>query len=315
MAQLINGLHHVTALASDPQKNIDFYTGFLGLRLVKQTINFDSPDTYHFYFGDAKGNPGTIMTFFPFPDAMRGRKGTGQLTVTAFSIAPSALNFWLDRLTEYNIPYQGPASRFTEEVISLEDPDGLTLELVADERDTRTGWQTDQISAGNAVKGFHSVTLSEEGYERTAGLLTSVLEYRPVAEKGSRFRYEVGTGGPGTLVDIVCQPDSRPGVMGAGTVHHLAFRTSSDESQLALRKKLSDLHYNVSPVMDRQYFHSIYFREPGNILFEIATDPPGFALDETPESLGNTLKLPPWLEPSRDQIQAALPPIRLSAND
>ncbi len=285
----IPGIHHITAIASDPQRNLDFYAQVLGLRLVKLTVNFDDPGTYHFYFGDEAGRPGSILTFFPWPGAIAGRHGSGQAAAVSFSVP--TLDGWEDRL-----PRSKAEQRFGQDVLSFTDPDGLQLELVA------TG------GTGSRVLGFQGVTLSEAGYESTARLLTDTFGYELLASEGNRFRY-VGTAGDS--VDLLCQPEARRGGMGAGTVHHVAFRAETDEAQRRWQTKLAEHGLNVTPILDRQYFHSIYFREPGGVLFEIATDPPGFATDETMEQLGTHLKLPPWLEPARPEIEEALPKLKM----
>ena len=314
MKPLINGLHHVTALAGHPQQNINFYAGVLGLRLLKKTINFDAPDVYHLYYGDETGSPGSIMTFFPYADLPKGKPGTGQLTVTSFSIPAGSVPFWTERLKKYEIPFE-VFSRFDEEVITLKDYDGLGLELVANDKDTRTGWaNSEYVPALYAIKGFYTVTLELDRHEKTVGLLTSTMGYHPVTESGSRFRFESQAGGAGTFVDVLWLPTAERAKPGAGTIHHLAFSTTDDTDQLAIREQLANLNYNVTPVIDRQYFHSIYFREPGHILFEIATNPPGFAVDEKPEELGKTLQLPEWYEPRRSQIEAGLIPVQMPEN-
>ncbi|HAI74847.1 MAG TPA: ring-cleaving dioxygenase [Microscillaceae bacterium] len=307
--RLINGLHHVTALASNPQRNVDFYTGILGLRFIKKTINFDAPDVYHLYYGDEAGSPGTIMTFFPYVGIPKGRKGTGQLTYTAFTIDQGALSFWMDRLAAFNIPFEGPKQRFEEKYLTFEDFDGLGVELVAVANDPRQGWANDIIPAEFAVKGFHTVTLHEASADRTVQLLTEQMQHKLIAEEAGRFRFEAGQGGGGNYVDVLYVPNSVKGLQGAGTVHHVAFSTENDETQLAIREKVLSMGFQATPVIDRNYFHSIYFREPGNILFEIATNPPGFTVDETLEQLGSKLQLPPWQEPNRGKIEQILDPI------
>jgi catechol 2,3-dioxygenase-like lactoylglutathione lyase family enzyme len=308
----ILGLHHVTAIAGEPQQNIDFYTGFLGLRLIKLTVNFDAPETYHLYYGDENGHPGTILTFFPWPGAPKGRRGTGQLTTTSFSIPKASLSYWIERLTNHGIHFEGPSNRFEEQVITFSDPDDLKLELVAHEgAEKRSGWIHGPVPREHAIRGFFGVTLCEEGYERTASLLTQVMGFHLVEEEGNRFRYEVGEGGAGAMVDVLCQPDAPSGLVSVGTVHHVAWRTPDDEQQKDWRSDLVKARLNVTPVIDRKYFHSIYFREPGGVLFEIATDPPGFTVDEKLEELGTKLVLPPWLEPIRTQLQSILPPVKL----
>jgi glyoxalase family protein len=312
MSKEILGIHHVTAIAGDPQRNLDFYTGVLGLRLVKLTVNYDDPQTYHFYYGDAHGTPGTILTFFPWPRAKKGRQGHGQVTVTAFSIPEPSLDFWAKRLSERGVEFEGPYGRFQEQVMAFSDPDGLQLELVAGPALTSEKRElAGAIPIESAIHGFHSATLSEEGYEQTASLLTAHLGFRLVQQDGNRFRYAVRSGEPSTIVDVVCSPDSAGGSMGSGVVHHIAWRTPDDPQQREWHTEIAHQGYNVSPVMDRKYFHSIYFREPGGTLFEIATDHPGFAVDEPAASLGTRLVLPDWLEARRSQIEARLPPIQI----
>lgn len=314
MDNQITGLHHVTALASDAQKNVDFYAGILGLRMVKKTINFDAPDVYHLYYGNENGEPGTIMTFFPYQGLTRGRKGKGQLTVTSFSIPSNALDYWMKRLSKFNITYTHPQQRFDDEVfIYFEDNDGLGVELVANSRDKRPGFSYGQIPLDFAVKGFYGVSLSQDGYERTSGLLTEYMDHKLIAEKGNLFRFSP-TGKPGDFVDIICEPDTMRGLQGSGTVHHLAFGTPNDEVQLKLRERILSRGVQVTPVLDRQYFHSIYFREPGGVLFEVATNDIGFAIDEPKEHLGESLKLPNWQEVNRPEIERGLTTISLNTN-
>lgn len=302
MSNQIPGIHHITAIASDPRANIAFYRDFLGLRLVKKTINFDDPGTYHFYYGDQAGHPGTILTFFPWPGAHRGRRGTGELSVVQFEVPAGALGHFTQKAKALGVEMAGRDERFSNErYFTLFDPDGLQIELV----------ETAASSSGDprAIRGFHGATISLEGYEATARLLTETFGFHLVEDHGNRYRYASSAGGIGSRVDLLCIPDARRGSMGAGTVHHIAWRTENDETQLAWRARLVELGYNVTPVMDRQYFHSIYFRERGGVLFEIATDPPGFAIDEAPAELGTHLKLPPWLEPRRAVIEQILPPL------
>lgn len=306
MVKLIKGLHHVTAIAADPQKNLDFYKGILGLRLVKKTVNFDAPDVYHFYYGDEKGSPGSLLTFFPFPDIAPGRKGKGQLTVTSFSIADNALEFWMKRLTQFQIPYKAPEQRFNERVLYFEDHEGLGLELIANASDKRPGYTAGDIPLEYSIKGLYGVTLSEECYERTAEILKS-LDHALVAEVGNRFRFSASENG--NFVDVLCNPDALRGQGGFGTVHHVAFATDTEAMQKAVQTNLLQLNYNVTPVLDREYFHSIYFREPGGVLFEVATAAPGFTVDEPLEHLGESLKLPPWHESKRQWIEKQLPTI------
>jgi len=328
----ILGIHHVTAIASDPQKNIDFYTQTLGLRLVKLTVNFDDPATYHLYFGDKIGRPGTILTFFPWPNAPKGHRGTGQVIATSFLIPEHPIDYWLDRLKSQKVPVQDPTKRFgdTEEVLTLYDPDGLELELVANrsaEERTLHVWKEGPIPIEHAIRGFYSVTLSEVGYEYTAHVLANELGFKFIGQDGSRFRFQIseakehdaagrnkntkGEHRGSNIVDVLCLPNAQYGMIGVGTVHHVAWRTPSDEQQKMLRAKIVKAGLNATPVIDRIYFHSVYFREPGGVLFEIATNPPGFAMDEKVEELGTHLMLPPWLESVRKDLESVLPPVHL----
>ena len=316
MNSKIPGLHHVTAIASDPQRNLDFYVGLLGLRFVKRTVNFDDPGTYHFYFGDRRGTPGTILTFFPWPGARRGIRGTGQVEATAFAIPPNSIGYWLERLKQHHVTAEEAPTRFGEKVIRLVDPDGLMIELIAVVAGVSPAniepWQDSPVPAQHALRGFHSVSAALEGYERTARLLIDIFGYRLIDESGNRFRFaSPNDNAPGRIVDLLCLPDSSVGRVVAGSVHHVAFRTQDEQEQLHWREQLVELGYNVTPVIDRIYFRSIYFREPGGVLFEIATEPPGFTLDETIEELGTGLRLPPWLESARSQIQKILPAIHV----
>jgi len=309
---VIAGFHHLTAIVGNPQQNLDFYTHVLGQRLVKQTVNFDDPESYHLYYGDEVGTPGTIMTFFAWPDAPRGRRGTGQIVAIAFSIPATALDYWIERLTHHGVATTGPTTRFNEQVIAFLDPHGLALELVAhQDPGPHTGWKQGPVPEQHAIRGFSSITLSEKQHEQTATLLTEVLGFRALQQEGNRFRYEVGAGGPGATVDVLQQPDLPPGHIAVGTVHHVAWRTEDDAHQLNWQQHLLTYGYEVTPVRDRQYFHSIYFDEPGGVLFEIATDPPGFSIDEPVEQLGTHLKLPPWLEPRRLELEQSLLPLHL----
>ncbi len=311
MSKEIPGIHHVTAIAGEPQQNIDFYAEFLGLRLVKLTVNYDDPETYHLYYGDEDGHPGTILTFFPWPGAPRGRKGAGQVTTTSFSIPRDSVSYWVERLGKHGVGFTGPVDRFDEQLISFSDPDGLNLELVAHAGESRRGWSRGPVPQEHAIRGFFGVTLSEEGYEKTSSLLTETMGFELIKQEGNRFRYAAGSGGPGASVDLLCQPDARPGVVSVGTVHHVAWRTPDDQQQKIWREELVGAGLNVTPIIDRKYFHSIYFREPGGVLFEIATDPPGFTIDEGREELGTRLMLPPQLEDLREHLDRVLPRVKL----
>ncbi len=315
MEKLITGIHHVTAIASDAQKNLDFYAGVLGLRLVKKTVNFDAPEVYHLYYGDELGNPGSILTFFPYQGLIAGRHGKGMLNTTTFSIASSSLDFWIRRLKRFNIKHKDPEERFEGElVVYLEDADGLGLELIFNDKDRRTGYAGGPIEAEHSIKGFYSVEIWEEGYERTAGLLTEQLDHTLVAEKGNRFRFAANDR-PANYIDLLCSPDSLKGLAGSGAVHHLAFSTPDRSSQEAVRLKIVKRMLNPTPVLDRNYFTSIYFREPGGVLFEVATALPGFAADEDPLHLGEALKLPEWLQKDRERLTNILPPLILNTEN
>jgi glyoxalase family protein len=311
MTKPIVGLHHVTAIASDPQRNLDFYTEVLGLRFVKRTINFDDPGTYHFYFGDDAGSPGTILTFFPWPHARRGSFGVGETAATAFRVPLASLGFWEKRLTDAGVPVERAGKRFEEEVLRFADPDGMRLEIVGHaEAGEANAPRTSDVGAEQAIRGFSGVTLSESALEKTAAVL-NLMGFKKIGEQGARHRFAAEGNALGNHVDVVVEPEAGHGHMGAGSVHHIAFRAADDASQLEWRETLAGHSLHVTPVMDRTYFQSIYFREPGGVLFEIATDPPGFALDEPVTSLGEGLKLPSWLEPQRSRIEAVLPPLTL----
>jgi glyoxalase family protein len=302
-----HGLHHVTAIATEPQRNVDFYTRVLGLRLVKQTVNFDSPETYHLYYGDEAGRPSTLLTFFPWRGIPRGRQGTGLTTATAFSVPPESLGWWQRRLAGLDVDTEGPRDRDGEEVLTFRDPDGLVIDLVAAPGDTRSGWDgVAHVPTEHAVRGLHSVTMSERLLDPTASVLAGLLGMQLDAEDAGRARFAMAGGGAGAVVDVAAGDASR-GLQAGGTVHHIAFRAPDGETQARWRQELVDAGVAVTEIIDRQYFTSIYFREPGGVLLEIATDQPGFAVDEPLLELGRSLRLPPWLEPSREQIAAALP--------
>lgn len=309
----ITGLHHVTAIASDPQRNIDFYAGLLGLRMVKRTVNFDDPSAYHLYYGDEAGSPGSIVTFFYWPGhAARGRIGPGQSVAMVFSAAPDALEFWQRRLALQNVDTSG-LTRLGERALRFADPDGIPLEIVAVENDPRLGWTGSGIDAAFALRGFHTTTLAARAAGPTESVLTETMGYRLLAREGDRARFEIGAGGSGRYVDVVADAAGRPGASGAGTVHHVAWSVPDRASQDFMRERVAQAGLGVSPVIDRDYFHSIYFREPGGILFEIATAAPGFAVDEPSDALGESLRLPKAFESARAAIEARLPPLRAAA--
>jgi glyoxalase family protein len=310
--QPIQGLHHVTAVASNAQANVDFYHQLLGQRLVKKTVNFDDPGAYHLYYGDEVGTPGTIMTYFPWQNARRGQKGNGETAAMAYTIRPESVGYWQERLRSKGVSLGQTVTRFGADVLTFTDPDGLVLELItSDEPAVLRHWRDGPIPEAHALRGFHSVTLWLDEVEPTAAVLTDQMDYEFVGQEGNRYRYKGAANDIGLYVDILHRPGQPRGRFGAGSIHHIAFRTVDDAEQLEYLQKLRQAGLSVTPVQDRQYFHSIYFRTPGGILFEIATDAPGFPYDEPVAELGTHLKLPPWLEPNRARIEQALPHIEL----
>lgn len=305
------GLHHVTMFASDPGRTHAFYAGTLGLRLVKRTVNFDDPGTYHLYYADGVGSPGSILTFFPVPGMRAGRQGAGQVGAVALAVPQAAMGFWADRLRGHGAEPAPP--RFGAPVLAFRDPDGLALELVGmPDAGTAAGWDGAPVGAAEAIRTVHSVTLHLRQDVATAGLLTATMGFRAAGREDGRTRFEAGAGGAGATVDLLAAPGAASGTGGAGTVHHVAFRAADDAAQEAARAAYIRAGVEPTPVVDRQYFRSIYFREPGGVLFEVATDPPGFASDEAPDALGTTLKLPAWLESERAAVERALPPLELA---
>ena len=296
------GIHHITAIAGDPQRNLDFYTEALGLRLVKRTVNFDDPGSYHFYFGDNIGSPGTIMTFFPWPGARRGARGSGQVTTVSFAVPRNSMAFWKERLRATHVIAEEIEGRFGCNALRFLDPDGLQLELVAS--------ANEESSSERAIRGFAAPTLEVRNPEKTEKLLTEILGFEFVAEENNRRRFRGSGSNASAEIDLVSS-EAGFGQIAAGTVHHIAFRAADDDEQLKVREQLVARGLNVTPVIDRQYFHSIYFREPNGILFEIATDGPGFLIDEPADALGETLKLPPIYESKRNEIERVLPTIHL----
>lgn len=302
------GIHHITAIVGHPQENVDFYAGVLGLRLVKQTVNFDDPGTYHFYFGDEEGNPGTIITFFPWANAYKGRIGDGQVGVTAYAVPKGAIKFWQKRLEKFNIPFT-ITERFGEQYLQFEDPHGLRLEIVEREEGEQNSWQFGGVTPEVAIKGFAGATLFSAEPAKTADLLEKILLLEHVGNDGDYSRYR-SSAEIGNIVDLKTAPTGR-GRLGVGTVHHIAWRAEDDKDQLEWQNLIAESGYAVTPVQDRNYFNSIYFREHGEILFEIATDPPGFAIDETVDRLGENLKLPPQYEAMRERIEQGLLPFEV----
>ena len=296
------GIHHITAIAGDPQRNLDFYTEALGLRLVKRTVNFDDPGSYHFYFGDNIGSPGTIMTFFPWPGARRGTRGSGQVTTVSFAVPRNSMAFWKERLRATHVIAEEIEGRFGCNALRFLDADGLQLEIVAS--------ANEESSSERAIRGFAAPTLEVRSPEKTEKLLTEILGFEFVAEENKRRRFRGSGSNASAEIDLVSS-EAGFGQIAAGTVHHIAFRAADDDEQLKVREQLVARGLNVTPVIDRQYFHSIYFREPNGILFEIATDGPGFLIDEPADALGETLKLPPIYQSKRNEIERVLPTIHL----
>ncbi len=310
------GIHHVTAIAGDPLKNLDFYTRHLGLRFVKKTVNFDDPSTYHFYYGDETGSPGTILTFFPWTNAQAGRRGVGETRQTAFRVPLRSIGYWTQRLMEKGIPYQTLEKRFGESVLPFMDQDGMALALIGvADAENEPGWSNEDIPSEHAIRGLQGVTLLLDSAQKTAAILTDVFGFREVARDGSVIRFGAAGDVKGSVVDIYEAAGVPRGHQGRGSVHHIAFRAADDVQQAQMTEKLIGTHgRHPTEQKDRKYFRSIYFREPGGVLFEIATDIPGFAVDEPVEALGRDLELPNFLEPRRKEIEGVLPVLEKAAS-
>lgn len=308
MDNRISGFHHITAIAGNAQRNLAFYTNVLGLRFVKKTVNFDDPATYHFYFGNETGTPGTILTFFPWEGITKGKQGTGMPTEVGYSVPAGSLAFWKERLHANHIHITGEDSRFGERYLAFEDPDGLPLSLIVPSAgDDRKPWETDEVKAGEAIRGFHSITLTLRNVEKTAQVLTDIFAYKFTELAGDRHRYITDASPTAAVVDLVEAPQARSGINAGGTVHHVAFRVKDEKVLMDFRQKVVDFGLHITPKIDRNYFYSLYFREPGGVLFEIATDNPGFTVDEPASELGTHLKLPAQYESRRAEIENALP--------
>jgi glyoxalase family protein len=308
MENQIKGIHHITAIAGNAKRNVKFYTETLGLHLVKKTVNFDDPNTYHLYYGDKTGAPGTILTFFPWEGIAAGRRGARQATEIGYSIPQGSLDFWLKRMDDHNIIHNKVSKKFGEQYLTVLDPDGLKLELtVAKTEDSRNGWETGEIKAENAIKGFHNITITTNKMEPTAKILTDVFGYKLLEQNVNRFRFITDTVENANIVDLVEVAGEVAGHVAGGSVHHVAFRVSDEKTLMEYREKIEALGLHITDKIDRNYFYSLYFREPGGVLFEIATDNPGFDVDEPADELGTHLMLPAQYESRRESIEKNLP--------
>jgi glyoxalase family protein len=307
MSDRILGLHHITAIAGNARRNQNFYTKVLGQRLVKKTVNFDDPGTYHFYFGNETGAPGTILTFFPWESMGPGRIGTGMATGIGYSVPKNSLEFWKDRFSQAGTKQGDIGQRFGEQYLPFQDPDGLNIDLIVSSTDDRPSWTTAGTTAENAIKGFHSVTLTLRSIKPTATILTDIFGYKLLEQDGPRHRYITDAIENAAIVDLVEAPSEPHGYNAAGTNHHVAFRVKNDEILMEFRDRIAKKGLHITPKIDRDYFFSLYFREPGGVLFELATDNPGFTRDEPQNELGTHLKLPRQYESDRARIEAVLP--------
>ena len=308
MENKVLGLHHITAIAGNAKQNLDFYTKVLGQRFVKKTVNFDDPGTYHFYFGDEKGTPGTILTFFPWAGVRRGQNGAGMATEIGYSVPAESLDFWKDRFTRFNVKHGEIEERFGEKFLHFQDPDGLQINFIAPgKEDKRKPWETDEIKTENATRGFHNVTLTLNKVDPTAEILADILGYKLLKQEGNRYRFITDSIDNASVVDLVEAPGLGRGINSAGTNHHVAFRVKDDNILMDYREKVLSKGLNITPKIDRDYFFSLYFREPGGVLFELATENPGFDKDEPLNELGTHLKLPKQYEPARKEIEKVLP--------
>jgi len=308
MKNSILGLHHITAIAGYAKRNMHFYSQVLGVRMVKKTVNFDDPGTYHFYYGNEVGSPGTILTFFPWEGIGAGKNGTGMATSIGYAVPAGSLSFWIDRFNEYKVRYEPVTQQFGEQTLRFTDPDGLNIALIEPATpDPRTAWTTDAVGVANATRGFHNVVLNLQQVEATGRVLTNIFGYRQQLQEGEQYRFVTSAVGQASIVDLQLSPGQGRGVNAAGTNHHVAFRVENEEVLMNFREKIASAGFSITPKIDRDYFFSLYFREPGGVLFELATDNPGFATDEDVANLGSSLRLPKQYESSRATIEAALP--------
>ncbi|HET9486027.1 MAG TPA: ring-cleaving dioxygenase [Chryseosolibacter sp.] len=308
MENKVLGIHHITAIAGNAKRNFDFYTTVLGLRFIKKTVNFDDPGTYHFYFGNESGTPGTILTFFPWERMSKGKQGAGMATEIGYSVPDTSLAFWADRFKDNGVKIITSGERLGEEYLSFEDPDGLPLTLIVPSSpDSRQPWQTRDVKVQAATRGFHSITLTLRSVAETAKILTDIFDYSLLKQDGNRYRFVTHAVTSAGIVDLIEAPHEPAGINAAGTIHHVAFRVANEEVLMHFRQKVLSHGLNITPKIDRNYFFSLYFREPGGVLFELATDNPGFTVDEPLEELGKHLRLPPQYEASRAEIEKVLP--------
>lgn len=304
------GIHHITALSGDAQRNADFYVKSLGMRLVKKSVNQDDPGTYHLFYGNANGTPGSGLTFFPWPMARQGKPGLGEAVKIAFAVPSNSVEFWVEHFGAEGIDFDGPYDRFGQQTIGFKDPDRLQLELVFDEQVNQLpGWDEGTVPAEYGIRGFRGTTLRLQEHEATAEVLKNVFEFEKTNQEDNAWLYTTEAPIGGSVIIEKGKP--KPSANGRGIVHHVAFRAEDDDELKNLRKKVIEMGFNPSQVIDRHWFHSVYFRSPGGVLFEIATDGPGYDVDEDPDKLGQKLILPPWLEPKREMIEKRLPDINV----
>ncbi|WP_428329130.1 ring-cleaving dioxygenase [Mucilaginibacter sp.] len=308
MENTVNGIHHITAIAGNAKRNYDFYTKVLGLRMVKKTVNFDDPETYHLYYGDKQGTPGSILTFFPWEGISAGRRGARQATEIGYSVPENSFDFWLKRFEDHNVIYNKVAEKFGEPYLTFLDPDGLKLELIASKMaDQRLPWETNEVKAENATKGFHNITITTNKMQPTADILTGVFGYRLLEQQVNRYRFITDAVENAAIVDLVEVAGEVAGHVAGGSVHHVAFRVKDEATLMLYREKIAALGLNITDKIDRNYFYSLYFREPGGVLFELATDNPGFDVDEPVDELGTHLMLPSKFEQFRSTLEKTLP--------
>ncbi len=310
--QTVHGIHHITCISGDAQENVDFYTGVMGMRLVKRSVNQDAPDTYHLFYADADGRPGTDLTFFPWPGMPPARAGVGLTMEVALAVPTGSLGYWAERLARYGVRVGDPQTRFGERTLTASDPHGLPLALVeTDAREDFAPWSASPVPETRQIRGLHGVRLWERSIAATQQFLTGPLGFSVAGEEEGWRRFSIAGGGSGRVIDLAEVPNVPRGAWGVGGVHHVAWRIPDEDTQLAVREQVQSAGRRPTPVIDRFWFKSVYFTEPGGVLFEIATDGPGFAIDEDPAALGEKLILPPWLEPQRAQIEAGLPVLRM----